>query len=164
MSNRDFREVGPLDKEVLKQCYKMKMEIKSIRQRREKIKKEIRRLENERYSDTVKGSKGEWNIYGPIKINGIPNKILSKKIKSLQRYDHILEVHELELLDLTIQAEEFIDNLEDGELRSMFRLYYIDDLPWWKVAQEMNDIFPKRTKKFTEDSCRMRNKRFFEEN
>ncbi len=152
-----------MDKQVLIQCYKMKMEIKDIRQRRKKIKKEIHRLEKERSSDIVKGSKGEWNIYGPIKISGISTKILSKKIKSLQRYDHILEMQEVDLLELTIQAEEFIDSLEDAELRTMFRLYYIDDLPWWKVAQEMNKIFPQRIKKFTEDSCRMRNKRFFEE-
>ena len=44
----------------------------------------------------------------------------------------------------------------------MFRLYYIDGLPWWKVAQAMNRMFPKRRVKFTEDSCKKRNLRFFE--
>jgi hypothetical protein len=51
-----------------------------------------------------------------------------------------------------------------SEVRTMFRLFYIEGLPWWKVAQAMNRIFPKRRVSFTEDGCRMRNNRFFGEN
>ena len=71
---------------------------------------------------------------------------------------------EAELLELTNQAEEYIASIEKSELRIMFRLYYIDGLTWVQVAHRMNRMFPKRRKAYTEDSCRMRNTRFFEEN
>ena len=66
-------------------------------------------------------------------------------------------------IKVTCQAEEYIQGIPKSEVRTMFRLYYIDGLPWWKVAQAMNRMFPKRRVKFTEDSCRVRNNRFFEE-
>ena len=39
----------------------------------------------------------------------------------------------------------------------MFRLYYIDDLPWYKVAMRMNEMFPNRRIKYTEDQIVNRN-------
>ena len=70
---------------------------------------------------------------------------------------------EAELLELAAKAEEFIESVDRSEVRVMFRLYYMDGMPWWKVAMKMNDLFPNRRLKFTEDSCRIRNTRFFEE-
>ena len=73
-----------------------------------------------------------------------------------------LEQREAELVELTVQAEEYISSIEKSELRIMFRLYYLDGLTWNQVAHRMNWAFPK--KKYTEDGCRMRNNRFFEKN
>ena len=75
----------------------------------------------------------------------------------------LLEFKEAELLELMTEAEKFIEGIEKSEVRIMFRLYYIDGLPWWKVAMKMNNLFPRRRIEFTEDSCRMRNTRFLEE-
>ena len=69
---------------------------------------------------------------------------------------------ESDLLEKQIQVEEYIDGIDKSELRMMFRLYYLDNLAWYQVALQMNQIFPKRRIKYTEDSCRMRNKRYFE--
>ena len=76
-----------------------------------------------------------------------------RKQRLRERYRQLLERKEAELLELTCQAEEYIQSIPKSEVRTMFRLYYIDGLPWWKVAQAM---------KFTEDSCKKRNLRFFE--
>ena len=54
--------------------------------------------------------------------------------------------------------------IEKSELRMMFEFYYIDDLTWCQVAHRMNQAFPKRRIKYTEDNCRMRHKRFLDEN
>ena len=89
--------------------------------------------------------------------------IRDRKRAAIERHKKLLEEKEAELLELTAQAEEYIEGISKSELRTMFRLYYIDGLPWWKVAQAMNRLFPKRRVKFTEDSCWQRNKRFFEE-
>lgn len=149
-----------MDKEILVQYYDMKEEIKDIRRRIEKIKKEMAGLGI--VSDSVKGTRQD-GTYGSIKITGYPAPEYYRKKAAMEKNLMLLEVKEAELLELTSQAEEYIESIEKPELRIMFRLYYIDGLPWWKVAQQMNRMFPRRRVRFTEDSCRMRNKRFFEE-
>ena len=69
---------------------------------------------------------------------------------------------EEELLELTNQAEEYIESIGKSELRIMFRLYYIEGLTWAQVAMRMNSLFPKRKIAYTEESCRKRSDRFFE--
>ncbi len=68
------------------------------------------------------------------------------------------------LEELMNQAEEYINSIEKSELRMMFRFYYIDGMTWLQVAHKMNQLHPKRRVAYTEDSCRMRNTRFFQEN
>ena len=67
-----------------------------------------------------------------------------KKIDQLERL-------ETDLLEKQTQVEEYIQQIEKSELRMMLRFYYIDDLPWYKVAMQMNQIFPQRKIKYTED-------------
>ena len=151
----------PLDKEVLIQYCEMKEEIKDIRRRIQKLDKFL--SQPHQVSDTVKGTRRDGTI-GSIKVTGYPVPEHYRKMAIRERYKDLLEKKETELLELTCQAEEYIESIPKSELRIMFRLYYIDGLPWWKVAQAMNRMLPKRRVKFTEDSCRMRNNRFFEEN
>lgn len=150
-----------MDKEVLIQYCEMIEEIKDIRRRKEKLEREIEKLGV--VSDTVKGTR-EDGTYGPIKVTGYPRPEYYRKKAAIERYKKLIERKEAELLELTCKAEEYIESIDKSEVRIMFRIYYIDGLPWWKVAQKMNQMFPKRKKRFTEDSCWQRNKRFFEEN
>lgn len=123
-----------MDREILIQYADMIEEVKDIRKRIEKLGKEVEKL-NRKTPDS------------------------ERKVTALTRWQKTLESKEIELLELTCQVEEYIETIQTSELRTMFRLYYIDLLPWWKVAQQMNRIFPKR--KYTEDSCRIRHERFF---
>lgn len=148
-----------MDKEVLVQYCETMEEIRDLRER---IKKLDRFLENPPIvSDTVKGTR-KYGTYGPIKITGIPNPEYNRKQAARERHKRLLEMKEAELLELTCQAEEYIESIEKAELRIMFRLYYIDGLTWEQVAIRMNRAFPKKKISYTADSCRMRNKRFFE--
>lgn len=150
-----------MDKEILVQYAEMMEEIKDIRRR---IKELDKYLEHPPIvADTVKGTRKD-GTYGPIKITGIPDPQYRRKGAARERLRMRLAAKEEELLELTCQAEEYIESIDRSEVRIMFRLYYIDGLPWWKVALRMNSMFPRRRVKFTEDSCRMRNNRFFEEN
>lgn len=150
-----------MDKSILIQCSTMKEEIRDIRTRIHAIEKSIHRLGL--VSDSVKGTR-EDGTYGSIRITGYPVPRRYMKEKALKRYQVKLESMETELLELTIQAEEFIESIEKSELRIMFRLYYIDGLTWIQVAHRMNGMFPRRRIKFTEENCRKRNMRFFDEN
>lgn len=149
-----------MDKEILVQYAEMMEEIKDIRARIVKLEKEIKNLGV--VSDSVKGTRLD-GTYGSIKITGYPTPKYYQKKAAIEKYKEHLEIKEIELLELMTQAEEYINSIDRSELRIMFRLYYIDGQPWWKVANRMNAMLPRRRVKFTEDSCRMRNARFFQE-
>lgn len=148
-----------MEKNILVQYCKMKEEIKDIRAR---IKKLDKFLENPPIvADTVRGTRRDGTI-GPIKVTGIPEPMYVRKQNIRKRYRLLLEKKEMELLELTCQAEEYIQSIPKSELRIMFRLYYIDGLTWVQVAHRMNSMFPNRRIKYTEDNCWRRNQRFFE--
>lgn len=150
-----------MDKEVLVQYAEMMEEIKDIRARIGRLEKQIKNLGI--VSDSVKGTRAD-GTYGSIRITGYPTPEYYRKTAAVERLKRILDQKEAELLELTCKAEEYIESLDRSEVRIMFRLYYIDGMPWWKVANRLNQMFPRRRKGFTEDSCRMRNNRFFENN
>lgn len=148
-----------MDKEILVQYCEMKEEIKDLRKRIQKL---DRFLEHPPIvSDIVQGTRRDGTT-GPIKVTGIPEPEFYRKQGIRERYKKLLEAKEMELLELACQAEEYIESIDKADLRIMFRLYYIDGQPWVKVAEAMNRMFPKKKIPYTEDSCRMRNNRFFE--
>lgn len=148
-----------MDKEILVQYCEMKEEIKDLRKRIQKL---DRFLEHPPIvSDIVRGTRRDGTT-GSIKVTGIPEPEFYRKQGIRERYKELLELKEAELLELTCQVEEYIESIDKADLRIMFRLYYIDGQPWVKVAEAMNRMFPKKKIPYTEDSCRMRNNRFFE--
>ena len=148
-----------MDKEVLIQYCEMKQEIKDIRRR---IRALDRILENPPVvTDSVTGSRRDLTI-GQIKITGIPDPEYRRKERLRTRYRKLLEEKEAQLLELTCQAEAYIESIPKAEMRIMFRLYYLDGLTWKQVANRMNSMFPKRGTAYSEDNCWRRNKRFFE--
>lgn len=150
-----------MDKEILVQYCEMKEEIKDIRRRIEKL---DRFLANPpMVSDTVKGTRKDGTI-GPIKVTGIPDPEISRKQRARERYQKLLEVKEVELLELMSQAEEYIDSIPKSELRIMMRLFCIDGLSYIAVAKSMNSMFPGRRIEYTDENVRKRIQRFFEKN
>lgn len=151
-----------MDKNILIEYADMKEEIKDLRRRIEQNKKELFRLNGQVVMDSVScGKKGKKPL-GTVKITGRPVTAISRKESLLNKRIRRLEELEEELLELTIQVDEYIETIEKSELRIIFRLYYIDDLTWYQVALRMNQNFPKRKVKYTEDNCRMRHNRFLE--
>lgn len=151
-----------MDKNVLIEYADMKEEIKDLRRRIEQNKKELFRLNGQVVMDSVScGKKGKKPL-GTVKITGRPVTAISRKESLLNKRIRRLKELEEGLLELTIQVDEYIETIEKSELRIIFRLYYIDDLTWYQVALRMNQNFPKRKVKYTEDNCRMRHNRFLE--
>ena len=151
-----------MDNNILIEYADTKEEIKDLRRRIEQNKKELSRLNGQIVMDSVScGKKGKKPL-GTVKITGRPVTAISRKESLLNKRIRRLEELEEELLELTIQVDEYIETIEKSELRIIFRLYYIDDLTWYQVALRMNQNFPKRKVKYTEDNCRMRHNRFLE--
>lgn len=151
-----------MDKTILEEYADMKEEIKDLRRRIDKNQKELEKLNKQIVTDSVTcGKKGKKPIR-TVKIQGRPSLYITNKKKILEKSNAKLERMEAKLLDLQTQAEEYIEQIEKSELRIMFRLYFIDDLSYPKVAMEMNKIFPERNKKYTDESVKKRIQRFFE--
>ncbi|MEY8283232.1 hypothetical protein AALA13_05275 [Lachnospiraceae bacterium 50-23] len=151
-----------MDKNVLVEYADMKEEIKDLRRRIEKDRRELERLNKVVVTDSVTcGKKGKKPL-GTVTIRGVSVGSIQRKNAALEKNIALLEESEISLLKKQTQVEEYIQQIEKSELRIMFRLYYIDNLPWYKVAMHMNQIFPKRRIKYTEDNCRIRHNRFLE--
>lgn len=148
-----------MDKEILVQYCDMKVEIKDLRRRISKLDKFLEHPTI--VSDTVKGSRKDLTI-GPIKVTGIPDPMYRRKKNARERYKKLLELKEAELLELTAQAEEYIDSIPKAELRIMMRLFCIDGLSYVAIARSMNYTFPKRKIKYTDENVRKRIQRFFD--
>lgn len=151
-----------MDKNVLIQYVEMKEEIKDLRRRIHENERELAKLENMIVTDSVTRGKRGKKPLGTVKITGRPTVAIALKRKLLKKRNDRLMALEAELMELTNQAEEYIETIPKSELRIIFRLYYIDDLTWYQVALKMNQKFPKRRIKYTEDNCRMRHNRFLE--
>lgn len=151
-----------MNKNVLIQYVEMKEEIKDLRRRIHENERELAKLENMIVTDSVTRGKRGKKPLGTVKITGRPTAAINMKQRLLKKRNDRLTALEAELLELTNQAEEYIETIPKSELRIMFRLYYIDDLTWYQVALQMNQKFPKRRIKYTEDNCRMRHNRFLE--
>ena len=153
-----------MNKMILIEYADMKEEIKDLRKRIQKLEKEIGKLEDSIVTDSVScGKKGKKSL-GTVKISGVPDGILKRKHIALNARRAMLQERETKLLELMNEAEEYINSIEKSELRKLFELYYIDDLTWYQVAMKMNQMFPKRRIKYTDESCRKRHNRFLEKN
>ena len=148
-----------MEKEILIQYTDMQAEIKDLQSRIEKIKNQINNLSP--VTDSVTGTRPDGTI-GIISVTGYPVPEYCRKKKLLKKYENILVIKEEELLDLTIQAEEYIQSIEKSELRMIFRMYFLDNLSYIQVAHRMNQMHPKRKKEYTDENIRKRIQRFFE--
>ena len=152
-----------MDKNILSEYADMKEEIKDLRRRIAEDQKKISKLERTVVADSVTcGKKGKKPIR-TVKIKGFPQKEINMRIALMKKRQVKLQMLETDLIEKQLQVEEYIQTIQKSELRTMFRLYYIDNLTWYQVALRMNQMFPKRKIKYTEDNCRMRHNRFLEQ-
>lgn len=153
-----------MDKNILEQYIELKEEIRDLRDRIDKDERRLLKIKEEGVvSDTVKGTRADGTL-GSIRITGYPipehnqvKNMIKKRVTKL----HILED---ELQNAINEVDDFIEKVPKSDLRMILRFRYLDDMTWAAVAMNMNDRFPKRRIKYTEDSCRMRHDRYLENN
>lgn len=152
-----------MEKDILEQYIEIKREIRDLHERIDQSERRLSRIKKEgAVSDTVRGTRRDGTI-GSIKITGYPipeydyvNNMIKKRVMKLR-------VLKDELQEALAAVDDFIEKIPRSDLRMIFRLRYLDDLTWAAVAINMNDRFPKRRIKYTEDNCRIRHDRFLKE-
>lgn len=144
-----------MDKDILVQYTDLQEEIRDINRRAECARGQMERLETEgTVLDAVKGTRQD-GTFGSIRIEGFPYADYEKRRRSLQSY--LLKLAEMEekLLELTNQAEEYINSIEDSRMRRIVQYRIMDGLSWYEVADRMGG-------KATSEGCRKYFERFFE--
>lgn len=147
-----------ISKNILIQYSDMKEEIKDLRRRIEQLKRELYKLEEEgTVKDTVTGGIGGTQHFV---VEGLPAPAIRRKALQIKARKEKAAKMEGELLELVRQVEDYINSIDRSEIRIMFRLYYIDEMTWAKVAMNMNSMFPNRC--YTDERCRKKHDRFLE--
>ena len=150
-----------LEKSVLIQYCDMQAEIKELRRLVRMTEERLGKIEQEgAVSDVVSGGMGGIQHF---KVTGFPTPEHAKVKQLLISRRQRLRMKEDELLELTNQIEEYIESIKKSEIRIMFRMYYIEGLTWNQVAHQMNEMFSRTKRIYTENSCRMKRNRLFEE-
>ena len=134
------------------------------------LRKEISKLEDKIFklettdlgiaSDVVTKGKRGGRPLGTVKITGFLQQEYDRASKDLHERKLLLKHREDGLLEVMNQAEEFIEGIEDIELRNICSLYYIEDMTWVQVAHRMNELYGKEN--YTDNSCRCKHERFLE--
>ena len=151
-----------MDKSILSEYADMKEEIKDLRRRISEDQKRIDQLKRTVVSDSVTcGKKGKKPIR-TVKIKGFPKVEINRRVALMERRQAKLQMLETDLIEKQLQVEEYIQTIPKSELRIMFRLYFVDDLSYPKVAMRMNQIYPKRKIKYTDENVKKRIQRYFE--
>lgn len=141
-----------VSKEVLIQYADLQKECKEVREKIEKLEKQIDKIESEgNVIDKVTGGFGGLQSF---KIEGFPCPEYSRKKTLLYARKATLSELEMELLETLNEVEEFIASVKDSHIRRIISLRVIDELSWNEVARKIGGN--------TEDSVRKTFDRFME--
>lgn len=107
------------------------------------------RKKNAVVKDTVRGSMSSFPYTAhPVTIQGVP-----KPSKRFAAREKRLEERRERLAEQLAEIDDFIDSLEDSQLRQIVQYHYIKGYSWTKTARLVNN---------KESAVRMRVKRYFE--
>lgn len=141
-----------VSKEVLIQYSDLQQECKEVREKIEKLERQIAKIEADgAVVDKVRGGLGGLQSF---KIEGFPYPEYSRKKTLLYARKATLSELEMELLETLNEVEEFIASISDSHIRRIVNLRVIDGLSWNEVARKIGGN--------TEDSVKKAFYRFME--
>ena len=144
-----------VSKEILNQYTNLQKECKEVREKIDKLEKQIEKIEDEgAVIDKVRGGEGGLQSF---RIEGFPYPEYSRKKTLLFARKAKLSEIELDLLEKVNMVEEYISSLSDSHIRRIISLRVVEGLSWNKIAIKMGG-------NNTEDSVRMCYNRFIENN
>lgn len=141
-----------VSKEILIQYSDLQQECKEVREKIEKLERQIAKIEEDgAVIDKVRGGDGGLQSF---KIEGFPYPEYSRKKTLLYARKATLSELEMELLETLNEVEEFIASISDSHIRRIVNLRVIDGLSWNEVARKIGGN--------TEDSVKKAFYRFME--
>lgn len=141
-----------ISKEILIQYSDLQQECKEVREKIEKLERQIEKIESDgAVADKVRGGDGGLQSF---KIEGFPYPEYSRKKTLLCVRKATLSELEMELLETLNDVEIFITSIKDSHIRRIVNLRVVDGLSWNEVARRIGGN--------TEDSVKKAFYRFME--
>lgn len=141
-----------ISKEILIQYSGLQQECKEVREKIEKLERQIEKIESDgAVVDKVCGGDGGLQSF---KIEGFPYPEYSRKKTLLCARKATLSEFEMELLETLNDVEIFITSIKDSHIRRIVNLRVVDGLSWNEVARRIGGN--------TEDSVKKAFYRFME--
>ena len=141
-----------ISKEILIQYSDLQQECKEVREKIEKLERQIAKIEADgAVVDKVRGGLGGLQSF---KIEGFPYPEYSRKKTLLYARKATLSELEMELLETLNDVEKFIASISDSHIRRIVNLRVVDGLSWNEVARKIGGN--------TEDSVKKAFYRFME--
>lgn len=153
-----------MKKEILEQICSSRARIKYLQESIERIDKRCNRLirEGNIAADVVACGKRGKKSLGTVLVRGTSYAEEDRLRRLLNKREQTLTKEYDRLLEQTTEAEEYIAEIEDIEIRNILSLYYIDNLSWVQTAHRMNELYCGCKRKYTDSSCRQKHDRFLE--
>ncbi len=136
-----------MDKSILEQYADLIAEREDLQKRIKGTELRILELCDETVADSVTLGKHGKKPLGRKVIRGNPSPEIKKKRTALHRYKAQLKAAEIRIADMIVEAQQYIDEIEDSRIRRIMRYRYVDQLTWLQVAHRMG-------KHHTAESCR----------
>lgn len=136
-----------MDKTILEQYADLIAERDDLQKRIKWTELKILELCDETVADSVTLGKHGKKPLGRKVIRGNPSPEIKKKRTALHRYKAQLKAAEIRIADMIVEAQQYIDEIEDSRIRRIMRYRYVDQLTWLQVAHRMG-------KHHTAESCR----------
>lgn len=136
-----------MDKTILEQYADLIAEREDLQKRIKWTELKILELCDETVADSVTLGKHGKKPLGRKVIRGNPSPEIKKKRTALHRYKAQLKAAEIRIANMIVEAQQYIDEIEDSRIRRIMRYRYVDQLTWLQVAHRMG-------KHHTAESCR----------
>lgn len=135
-----------MNKKDLEQCTNLKKEITYLENKIEKLEQK----------SSITSDYVQTGFTGKRKRVSTIVGVDEKRQKKLSKYKTQLQTFKLQLEQKRAEIEEFIEHIEDTDLRLIIRYRYEDDFSWIKIMHLMRYE--------AESTARMKVDRFFEKN
>lgn len=145
-----------MDKDILRQYASISQEVEEEEKRIRTLEKDIEamRPEEKEVSDIVTKGKHGKKTLGILKIHGNEDyKKINEKRAKLRERKAKKELHTIKLDSMIIQAEDYIYNIPESELRRIILYKLIDKKSWKEVAVSMGEGY-------TAEACKQKFSRF----
>lgn len=136
-----------MEKNILEQYIELIEEVEETKKRIKRTEIAIEQLCSDTVADSVTLGKHGKKPLGRKIIRGSPTPAIARKRAALRKYKALLEELDVKATEMLVEAQRYINEINDSRIRRILQFRYVDRMTWLQVAMRMG-------KHHTAESCR----------